>query len=69
MNDFTKEELITLAESLPYIFHKEPGYMTALLQKIDSMINNYCEHDGARGIDYPAEKCMECGHAWDGDYE
>ena len=44
MNDFTKEELILIAESIPYLLHLKTKERTELLKKIDNIINNYCEH-------------------------
>ena len=39
--DFTKEELILLAESVAYLLHIKTNARTDLLIKIDSMIDNY----------------------------
>ena len=67
MNDFTREELI---EILDYCdAWKPPGlgmsnFRMNTWTKIQSMIDNYCEHDGEIGKDYPAEKCMKCGAYW-----
>ncbi len=59
MNDFTKGELILLAESIPYLLHIKTNARTDLLIKIDSMIDNYCEHisDGRN----TTPKCLKCG--------
>jgi hypothetical protein len=65
MNDFTKEELETISswgnvytefgEHFTFKLHKP------LIDKITSLIDNYCMHDEGIGIDYPAEKCLKCG--------
>ena len=60
MNDFTKEELILIAESIPYILHKGVLVRTELLKKIDGMIVNYCEHQNTRNGD-PCQECEDCG--------
>lgn len=44
MNDFTKEELILIAEAIPYILHKGVSVRTELLKKVDEMITNYPIH-------------------------
>lgn len=65
MNGFTEEELKDIlnfadvytefGSSWTYDCHKP------LIDKIKSMIDNYCPHDGEIGIDYPSDKCMKCG--------
>jgi hypothetical protein len=65
MNEFTKEELIFMRDSFlqrisSSSLFKYEDYEN-LHSKIQSMIDNYCDHDGEIGIDYPAEKCMKCG--------
>lgn len=62
MNDFTKEELLQLQEA-SYYWHE--GIETVLTDKLQSMIDNYCDHDGEIGKDYPAEKCMKCRRMWE----
>ncbi len=67
MNDFTKEELIDLNVIISvwhakYIEDKEIGKLS---EKIQTMIDNYCDHDGEIGKDYPAEKCMKCNKMWE----
>jgi hypothetical protein len=59
MNDFTKEELESIYLSVSDYWYEDP-----LLDKIRSMIDDYCEHDGEIGKYYPAEKCMKCGAYW-----
>lgn len=70
MNDFTKEELENLANCVgEYTSTCSKGYhdliYPELYNKIQSMIDNYCEHDGEIGKDYPAEKCMKCNGMWE----
>lgn len=56
MNDFTKEELMDLHYSLyggVHDDHPVPDHLIILQKKIQSMIDNYCEH--------PINNvCMEC---------
>lgn len=63
-NDFTKEELIEISE---YCNAWESGvgmsdFRTNLWHKIQSMIDNYCEH--SYGICYEGEQakpiCLKC---------
>ncbi len=56
MNDFTKEELENISDELEGTIHD------ALRQKIQSMVDNYCEHEFYQTsalINY----CVKCGHA------
>lgn len=57
MNDFTKEELEIIAINICC------NEKTAdLLNKINSMIDNYCDHNDSRIThDYDVEKCNLCG--------
>jgi hypothetical protein len=73
MSDFTKEELHELLISLSCRFSRQLGlenkehleFSLGLEVKIQSMIDNYCEHDGEIGKDYPGEKCMKCSRMWE----
>lgn len=70
MNYFTKSELqIILLDMDTYIqinkILKESPSHRELRLKIQSMLDDYCEHDGEIGKDYPAEKCMKCGMMWE----
>lgn len=63
MNDFTKEEL----ESLYYCYwHMRPKiedaeiYQINLLNKLKSMIDNYCEHECNREIEIFVDTCRKC---------
>lgn len=56
MNDFTKEELELMADSL-YFNEREhhlendiPEKSQKLIDKLQSMIENYCEHDWRKGV-------------------
>ena len=66
MNDFTKEELEELQHCI-YAYRDlcDEDVDDSLCDKLQSMIDNYCEHDGEIGKDYPAEKCMKCGRYWE----
>lgn len=56
MNDFTKEELEDIYDCLYYENKgSEEKYYSKLLDKIESMIMNYCDHERR------CEKvCLEC---------
>lgn len=45
MNDFTKEELMALS-----IYTLSIAGESDLQKKIQSMIDNYCEHDWSKGV-------------------
>lgn len=70
MNDFTKEELEELLISLSCRFSRQLGYESKehllfthnLENKIQSMIDNYCEHEWAFyfSSDGSDVKCMKC---------
>lgn len=47
MNNFTKEELETLRESnnIASQYHGWKPQRESLLKKLNSMIENYCEHE------------------------
>lgn len=49
MNDFTKEELKKIKLSLSYEYDRDGLVSTANLKsRIQSMIDNYCEHEWSR---------------------
>ncbi len=61
MNDFTKEDLYMLRRAVINL-HKiddKDSIESPLYKKIQSMINNYCEHDGYA-------KCRFCGEDFRG---
>lgn len=69
MNDFTKEELelMKLAVSDLVIIDGEDSKQSSLYRKIQSMIENYCEHNCKHendGLIYtsnpPQNKCIKC---------
>ena len=45
MNDFTKDELETLAACVSVYAKDEPADYLPLFDKLCSLINNYCEHE------------------------
>lgn len=53
MNNFTKEEL----EHILYCVCIEPLDDLILVNKIKSMIDNYCEHDWREGMCQICDKC------------
>lgn len=62
MNDFTKEELIDIYDAL---MNTEIPIFENLPSKVQSMIDNYCEHekdgrvyDGILGLSF---RCLKCG--------
>lgn len=67
MNEFTKEELSMLKNGIQYLSDRtslSEGYLVAhnaLENKIQSMIDNYCEH--SKHIyygDIPVGECTKC---------
>ena len=64
MNDFTKKELETMQANLPYI----DGESCELSNKIQVMINNYCEHEWESFKNengYFIGRCKKCGESND----
>jgi len=68
MNDFTKEELykifewgMSLADAFPDCFGEED---TSVYIKVQSMIENYCEHDCKETIIFKVAttSCSKCGY-------
>ncbi len=62
MSDFTKEELENILNGNITLYPHTHG---KLVNKIQSMIDNYCAHDGVIGKDFPGEKCMKCNRMWE----
>ena len=64
MNDFTKEELLGLMASLNSLLRcglsRRLFYVT-LQDKIQSMIDNYCEHDPHGDFHECVDRCRKCG--------
>lgn len=68
MNDFTKEELMGLKNIVLQSREDYPAMhadkeLTIVLDKIQSMIDNYCEHQNkSRSYGYePIDRCDDCG--------
>ncbi len=64
MNEFTKEELIKIKDAM-YGISFDDNEERILRKKIQSMIDNYCEHEYMTFLqdhnNEPfMEKCMEC---------
>lgn len=61
LNDFTKEELKYLFQLAQY--QSAENSNEQLITKIESMIDNYCEHDSGTAIGtfcYPLIHCNKC---------
>lgn len=71
MNDFTKEELEDLFDccKAAYISGEiNPQKPLQFKEKIQSMIDNYCEHENSKRIDgFVRDKTdyTNCNHEWD----
>lgn len=65
MDEFTKEELEHILFGLQDWCSPAStlSYYSNLKNKIESMIDNYCEHEnGAEG--YNCSECKDCGARW-----
>jgi len=58
MNDFTKEELMDLKRAVLWVDHEHDEL---LANKIQSMIDNYCEHESEIDIGEAPLICKKCG--------
>jgi hypothetical protein len=58
MNDFTKEELGIILYSVDAVAFHEDEDRNDLFNKIQSMIDNYCEHEWQMNNQL---KCNKCG--------
>ena len=73
MNDFTKEELkILFLELNIAIRHwgdaKEYKDYPMLKDKIQTMIDDYCEHERSSGcLDCNTAMCLKCNKRWEDD--
>jgi hypothetical protein len=56
MNDFTKEELKFIYDWLNWISKED----YPVKNKIQSMIDNYCEHESSEPILVLNKKCIKC---------
>ena len=67
MNDFTKEELEWIYGKMPtYLRDREdPNMFPRVKNKIQFMIDNYCEHelDGIDGV--TGQQCIKCERWFD----
>lgn len=70
MNDFTEEELEDLhliyrtfcTDDGTQAMRQLTNLETGILNKIQSMIDNYCEHsESEANHNYEVEKCKKCG--------
>ena len=62
MNDFTKEELEEIVESFDWIESETSwDWKHPLRNKIQSMIDNYCDHEFNENIGGFCWKCTKCG--------
>lgn len=69
MNDFTKEELELIRECIESDYYQTdwPQCMyDPLIYKLQSMIDNYCEHSTYRDYISAAgsKECVYCGRIW-----
>ena len=64
MNDFTKEELESIRNQIFSCMGSSQFWRNVennnLVEKLQSMINKYCEHKNMRDI-YHARECADCG--------
>lgn len=65
MNDFTKEELeiihldMTTYINIAPMLNESPSHK-ALRDKVVSMIESYCKHDGVNIMGIPGMQCKNC---------
>jgi hypothetical protein len=61
VNDFTKEELKEIQDCLPFSCNPKMGFANKLFDKIQSMIDNYCEHpENMRAYSLGVDYCVTC---------
>lgn len=60
MNDFTKEELEKIFYYVDITSHIQEDDEQDLLDKIQSMIDNYCDHEWYPGGNRPWLHCIKC---------
>ena len=63
MNDFTKEELERICQffNIAIEDYREPDSTYYLRDKIQSLIENYCEHDyNEKSVELHAKQCCKC---------
>jgi len=66
MNTFTKEELLYLLEEINYRLedYQQPEIEYTIRDKLQSMIDNYCEHKSHQwhsGNPGAVRQCLKCG--------
>lgn len=62
MNDFTKDELEILYQCVTGNRNYQGGQMfPELNSKIQSLIDNYCEHEWVEAAQLDIELCVKCG--------
>ena len=72
MNDFTKEELIDMHYAIRFFWKNRCSYdlpsdeedFTSsydLMEKIQHMLDNYCEHEPHGDFHVCVDKCKKCG--------
>lgn len=63
MNDFTKDELIIMHHNFAETeFRGTNEKLNGIRKKIQSLIDNYCEHEDTKFItDVGIDKCLKCG--------
>ena len=64
MNDFTKYELHSLLWAIGYVRERTNNCgdtMRALKPKIQSLIDNYCEHEPHGDFHECVDRCRKCG--------
>lgn len=70
VNDFTKEELAMLKNGIQYLSDRtslSEGYLNAhnaLENKLQSLIDNYCEHEKTIRDSAMITACCKCGVTW-----
>lgn len=64
MNNFTKEELEEIMTAMNY-WHED--LKTSLHNKIQSMIDNYCDHEDYRKDEWMICVCNKCHKVFDND--
>jgi hypothetical protein len=60
MNDFTKEELKEIQDCLPFSCNPKMGFTNKLFDKLQVMIDNYCEPDIYQ-TSSSVSHCSKCG--------
>jgi len=57
MNEFTKEELVIIRYALSHAELER----SSIMDKTQSLIDNYCEHDPQGYYHVCVDKCKKCG--------